>query len=86
MEFVASDSAGHFAAVAPDATECLSFQTVPNRPGYGAAASAIKTPYNLNRGGWLLHVVIDFKRPIEGPMAIGLGRHYGIGLFAAIDD
>ena len=66
-----------------DAVKRLSFQTAPYWPGCGSA-SAIKTPQHLNR--WpRLHVSIDFKRPIEGPVAIGLGRHYGIGLFAAID-
>ena len=78
--FQAMDAGGY----PVDAVERLSFQTAPYWPGCGPA-SAIKTPQHLDR--WpRLHVAIDFKRPIEGPMAIGLGRHYGIGLFAAIDD
>lgn len=78
--FQAIDSAGY----SVDAVERLSFQTAPYWPGCGPA-SAIKTPQHLNR--WpRLHVAIDFKRSIEGPLAIGLGRHYGIGIFAAIDD
>lgn len=29
------------------------------------------------------HVAIGFRDPIVGPVLIGIGRHYGIGLFAA---
>ena len=78
--FQAIDSAGY----PVDAVERLSFQKASYWPGCGSA-SVIKTPRHLD--GWpRLHVAIEFKRSIEGPMAIGLGRHYGIGLFAALDD
>ena len=67
-----------------EAVRRLSFQMAPYWPGC-AAAAAIMTPRHLNR--WpRLHVAIDFSQPIEGPLAIGLGRHCGIGLFAAADD
>ncbi len=71
------------AAYPVETVTSLSFQTAPYWAGCGAAA-AIKTPRHLDR--WpRLHVAIEFENPVEGPMAIGLGRHYGIGLFAAFD-
>ena len=78
--FQALDAAGY----PVEAVERLSFQTAPLWAGCSAAA-AIKTPRHLDR--WpRLHVAIDFNRPVEGPLAIGLGRHCGIGLFAAHEE
>jgi len=66
------------------AVERISFQTAPYWSGSEAAA-AIRTPAHLNR--WpRLHVAIDFKNPVAGPLAIGLGRHCGIGVFAGLRD
>jgi CRISPR-associated protein Csb2 len=66
-----------------EAVQRLSFQTAPYWAGCSAAA-AIKTPRHLDRRP-RLHVAIDFNCPVEGPLAIGLGRHYGIGLFASVE-
>lgn len=61
----------------------LSFQTAPYWPGVNAAA-AIQVPKHLD--GWpRLHVAVDFSREIAGPLAIGLGRHCGVGILAAAD-
>ncbi len=61
----------------------LSFQTAPYWPGAGAAA-AVQVPRHLD--GWpRLHVAVDFSREIAGPLAIGLGRHCGVGILAAAD-
>lgn len=77
--FQSLDAAGY----PVEAVERLSFQAAPYWAGC-AAAAAIKTPRHLNR--WpRLHASIEFRHPVEGPLAIGLGRHCGIGLFAAIE-
>ena len=58
----------------------LWFQTAPYWPGAGAAA-AMRVPQHLKQ--WpRLHVAVRFFEPVSGPVAIGLGRHYGIGVFA----
>jgi len=59
----------------------LAFQTAPYWPGAGAALQ-IRVPAHL--AGWpRLHVAVEFRPPIPGPVAAGIGRHYGLGLFAA---
>lgn len=59
----------------------LSFQSAPFWPGSNAAA-AIRVPRHLER--WpRLHVQVRFREAVEGPVIAGIGRHYGIGLFAA---
>jgi CRISPR-associated protein Csb2 len=59
----------------------MTFQPAPYWPGSGGAAS-IRVPRHLE--GWpRLHVQVEFKEAIEGPVLAGIGRHYGIGLFAA---
>jgi CRISPR-associated protein Csb2 len=45
------------------------------RPDYLADQNA--------RPSW--HVRIDFREPVTGPIAIGAGRHIGLGLFGVID-
>jgi CRISPR-associated protein Csb2 len=37
------------------------------------------------RGTATWHVMLEWKRPIAGPLSIGSGRHYGLGLFAVVD-
>jgi CRISPR-associated protein Csb2 len=39
--------------------------------------------YLKNLPGWLVQIV--FRDPIPGPLAIGAGRHSGLGLFANTD-
>lgn len=39
--------------------------------------------YLRNLPGW--HVYLQFREPVDGPLAIGLGRHIGLGLFLPAD-
>lgn len=60
----------------------LTFQTAPLWPGCGAAAE-VRTPRHLE--GWpRLHVQVEFHADQSGPILAGLGRHYGLGLFAGV--
>lgn len=56
------------------------FQAAPFWAGAGAAA-AIRVPRHLAQ--WpRLHVEVEFKQAISGPVLAGIGRHYGLGVFA----
>lgn len=60
----------------------LGFQTAPYWPGC-EASSAMQVPRHLST--WpRLHVYVEFAQSVTGPIAIGLGRHYGIGVFARV--
>ena len=38
------------------------------------------------RGFARWHVMVRFRKPVPGPLAIGAGRHVGLGLFAASEE
>jgi len=60
--------------------EHLAFQGAPWFPGTKHAA-AMRVPGHLE-GYPRVHVEVRFVRGMRGPVLAGLGRHYGIGLFA----
>ncbi len=60
--------------------ERLAFQGAPWFPGTKHAA-AMRVPKHLD-GYPRLHVEVRFARGVGGPVLAGIGRHYGIGLFA----
>jgi CRISPR-associated protein Csb2 len=60
----------------------LAFQSGPFWPGSKHSA-AMPVPAHLN-GYPRLHVEVRFVDGIVGPVVAGIGRHYGIGLFAAL--
>jgi CRISPR-associated protein Csb2 len=49
----------------------------PNTPG----ARSIRVPMHL-RAWPRYHVAVKFRNAIQGPVLAGLGRHYGLGVFA----
>jgi CRISPR-associated protein Csb2 len=59
----------------------FAFQTGPLWPGTKHSA-AIRVPRHLN-GYPRIHVEVRFRAPVLGPVLAGIGRHYGIGLFAS---
>jgi CRISPR-associated protein Csb2 len=73
----AFEMAGHPAA----SIDRLAFQTGPMWRGAGHA-SAMLVPQHLAKYP-RLHVEVTFKTPIIGPVLAGIGRHYGIGVFAS---
>ncbi len=65
----------------PTAIESIAFQPAPYWPGTRAALQ-IRVPGHL--AGWpRCHVAVEFREEIDGPVVAGIGRHYGLGLFAS---
>jgi CRISPR-associated protein Csb2 len=60
----------------------LTFQSGPFWPGSKHSANML-VPAHLN-GYPRLHVEVRFLDGILGPVLAGIGRHYGIGVFAAL--
>ncbi len=67
----------------PDAIEDFSFQAGPLWRGCGHA-SAMLVPEQFVKYP-RVHVQLKFKEPVLGPVLAGIGRHYGIGVFAGVD-
>jgi CRISPR-associated protein Csb2 len=69
------------AGYAAEAIEGVAFQQAPLWPGSGAAGE-MRVPQHLLRYP-RYHVEVRFRNPVTGPVLAGIGRHYGIGIFAA---
>lgn len=60
--------------------ETITFQRAPYWAGC-EAATEIRVPHHL--GTWpRVHVHVEFTEAVAGPIFVGIGRHYGIGVFA----
>jgi CRISPR-associated protein Csb2 len=68
------------AGLPPETISSLAFQPASFWPGCGAA-SRIRVPKHLE-GFPRYHVEVQFNEPVEGPVLAGIGRHYGLGVFA----
>lgn len=62
----------------------VTLQTVPAFPGQEKARS-YRVPEYLKPYP-RTHARISFVEPVRGPLAIGSGRHAGLGLFAAVEE
>jgi CRISPR-associated protein Csb2 len=61
--------------------EGLAFQPAPMWRG-GEDARAVRVPLHLTR--WpRYHVEVRFREAVQGPVLAGIGRHCGVGVFAA---
>lgn len=60
--------------------ESFAYKQAPWWPGTGAARE-IPVPKHLNQ--WpRYHAKVVFKNVVQGPILAGIGRHYGLGVFA----
>ena len=60
----------------------LTFQPAPLWPGVGSVFDLF-VPQHL-AGYPRYHVSVEFTESVGGPILAGLGRHYGLGLFARV--
>ncbi|MFN3706369.1 MAG: type I-U CRISPR-associated protein Csb2 [Thermoflexales bacterium] len=58
-------------------------QKAPFWPGSAHPTAYFMPGYVRHYSAW--HALIKFKQPFYGPLALGVGRHIGLGLFAAAD-
>jgi CRISPR-associated protein Csb2 len=67
----------------PEALAELEFRNVSFWPA-GELALRFHRPDYLKRGYWsVYHVRLRWKQEVKGPIALGAGRHCGLGIFAA---
>jgi CRISPR-associated protein Csb2 len=75
----------HHAGYSPDALAELEFRNVSFWPA-GELALRFQRPDYLKKSHWsVYHARLRWKQPIKGPLAIGAGRHCGLGVFAAMN-
>lgn len=66
----------------PGAIAEVGYQSAPLWSGTGHAREC-RVPSHLSQ--WpRFHVSVRFRRPVPGPVLVGIGRHYGLGLFASL--
>jgi CRISPR-associated protein Csb2 len=72
------------AGYSPDALAEFEFRNVSFWPG-GDLALGFQRPDYLKRDNWsVYHMRLRWKQPVKGPLALGAGRHCGLGIFAAL--
>ena len=55
-------------------------------PG-GDLALRFRRPDYLRMDHWsVYHMRLRWRQPLRGPLALGAGRHCGLGIFAAMND
>jgi CRISPR-associated protein Csb2 len=77
-------SAAQQAGIPVSAIAELTLRKAPFWPGSQHPRQYMVPNYMNGLPGW--HALIVFREPIPGPLAMGAGRHAGLGLFAAMDN
>ena len=72
------------AGLRPEAIEDIELRPAPFWPGAQHAAAYFRPEYLRGQPAW--HVRLQFYDEVPGPLAIGAGRHFGLGLFAALPE
>jgi CRISPR-associated protein Csb2 len=71
------------AGYSPDALADYDFRQISFWPG-GDSALSFMRPHYLKKEKWsVYHMRLRWRQPVKGPLAIGAGRHCGLGVFAA---
>lgn len=71
------------AEIPAEAIERIALRKAPFWPGAGHPRHYFAPEYLRHLSRW--HVALRFREPIPGPLAVGAGRHVGLGVFAAVD-
>jgi len=66
-----------------DAIQELAMRKAPFWPGSQHPSQYYRPAYLEHFAAW--HVRLLFREPVAGPLALGAGRHCGLGLFASIE-
>ena len=66
------------------AVECIALRKAPFWAGAAHPRHYFVPEYMRHFSRW--HVALCFRRPIPGPLSLGVGRHSGLGLFASMPD
>ncbi|MBX5446392.1 type I-U CRISPR-associated protein Csb2, partial [Sphaerobacter sp.] len=69
------------AGIPVEAIDAMTLRKAPWWPGARHSRDYFTPDYLRHLARW--HVWIRFREPVPGPIAIGAGRHAGLGLFAA---
>jgi len=72
------------AGIPIEAVESFTLRKAPFWPGATHPRHYFVPEYMRQFSKW--HVAVRFREPIPGPLALGVGRHAGLGLFAVRDD
>lgn len=76
----------HHAGYSSEALAELEFRNVSFWPG-GELALKFQRPDYLKKAHWsVYHMRLRWRQPIRGPLALGAGRHCGLGIFAAMNE
>jgi CRISPR-associated protein Csb2 len=68
------------AGIPVEAVEAFTLRKAPFWPGAQHPRQYFAPDYLRHLSRW--HVWVRFRQPVPGPLAIGAGRHVGLGLFA----
>ena len=71
------------AEIPVDAVDTITLRKAPFWPGSAHPRHYFAPEYLRGLPRW--HVMVRFREPVPGPLAIGAGRHVGLGLFAVSD-
>jgi len=71
------------AGIPPGAVSDLAVRMAPFWPGSLHPRQYQRPNYLQHLPGW--HVRLRFREPIPGPLALGAGRHCGLGVFARVE-
>ncbi len=74
------------AGYAPEALAELEFRHVSFWPGGPLALRFVRPNYLQNSHWSVYHVRLSWKHALTGPIALGAGRHCGLGIFARRDN
>lgn len=83
-EHAITDACGHIGLPHP-----IHVRVAQQSPFPGIPAAPAFMPYPRHGSGFkrvCVHAELEFAEPVQGPVVLGVGRYFGVGLFCALDD